>query len=49
MVPDLAILGEEPVDVHIHKLAKGVCDARTEMAWVQLELNLQITKLQLKD
>lgn len=45
MVQELAILKEEPVKLHIYKLATGVCDTRTEMARVQLELNLQITKL----
>ena len=45
MVPELAIPEEEPVAVHVCKLAMGVCDACTEMARVQLELNLQITEL----
>jgi len=48
MVPELAILEEELVEVYIHKLATGVCDTWTKMAWVQLELNLQITELQLR-
>lgn len=48
MVPELAIPEEEPVEVHIHKLATGVRDARTEMGKVQLELNLHITTLLLK-
>ena len=48
MVLELAILEEELVEVHIRKLAIGVCDARTEMARFQLELNLKITELQLK-
>ena len=48
MVLELAIPEEELVEVHIHKLAIGVCDTRIEMAWVQLKLNLQIMKLQLR-
>ena len=48
MVSELAILEEEPVKVHVRKLATGVRDARTEMARIQLEMNLQITELQLK-
>jgi len=48
MVPELAILKEKLVQVPIHKLAIGVCDTRTEMVKVQLELNLQIIELQLK-
>lgn len=34
--------------MHIHKLTTGVHDTHTKMAWVQLELNLEITELQLK-
>ena len=45
MVPELAVPEEEPVEVYIYKLATGVHDTRTETVWVQLELNLQITKL----
>lgn len=49
MVPyQLAIPKEEPVEVCICKLATTVCDTRTEMARVQLELNLQIIELQLR-
>jgi len=48
MVPELDIQAEELVEVCVHKLAIGVCDARAEMARVQLELNLQITELQLR-
>lgn len=48
MVPELAIQVEEPVEACVRKLATGVCDARAEMARVQLELNLQLTKLQLR-
>jgi len=40
MVLDLAILEEEPVEVHIYKLAIGAHYTRTEMVQVQLELNL---------
>lgn len=42
MVPELAIAKEELVRVHIHKLAIGVRDTRTEMTQVQLEPNLQL-------
>eukprot|EP00253_Pinus_taeda_P012376 PITA_12376 len=45
MVPKLAIPKEEPVEVHIRKFSIAVCDTWTEMARVQLELNLQIIKL----
>ena len=48
MVPELAIPEEEPVEVYLHKLAIGVCNTQMEMARVQLELNLQITELQLR-
>jgi len=40
MVPELAIPEEEPVEVCIWKLATRVCNTWTEMARVQLELNL---------
>ena len=40
MVPKLAILKEDPVEVRIRKLAIGVRDTRIEMAWVHLELNI---------
>lgn len=40
IVPELAILEEEPVEVHICKLATGVRDTWMEMAQVYLELNL---------
>lgn len=45
MVLELEIQAEEPVEVRIRKLAIVVCDARVEITRVQLELNLQITKL----
>lgn len=48
MVLKLEIQAEEPVEAHIRNLATGVRDARTKMARVQLELNLQITELQLR-
>lgn len=40
MVPELAIPEEAKADEHVYKLAIGVCDARIELAKVQLELNL---------
>jgi len=40
IVPELAIPEEELVEVHVRKLATGVHDAHTEMARIQLELNL---------
>lgn len=46
MVPELVILAEAPPEVHIQRLASGVCEAREEMAKVQLELNLHIVELQ---
>ena len=48
MVPELAIPEEESVEVRIRKLATGVRNTWTKMARVQLELNLQITELQLR-
>lgn len=39
MVPELAILEEEPIEVRICKLAMGVRDTQSEIAWVQMELN----------
>ena len=48
MVSELAIPEEEPVEVCIRKLATRVRYTWTEMAKVQLELNLQITELQLR-
>lgn len=48
MVPELVIPEEELVKVCIRKLATGMCDTQTKMARVQLELNLQITELQLR-
>lgn len=45
MVPDLAILEEEPIEVHIRKLATVVRDTQTEMVPAQLVLNLQIIEL----
>lgn len=34
MVPQLAILKEDLIEVCIHKLATGVHDTWTKMAWV---------------
>lgn len=48
MVPKLDIQAEEPVEVRVCKLATGVRDARTKMARIQQELNLQILELQLR-
>lgn len=48
MVLKLAIPEQEPLEVCIHKLATEVNDTQIKMARVQLELNLHITKLQLK-
>jgi len=47
-VPELGILEAEPIDVRVWKLAVVVRDAQTDLANVQLELNLNIAKLQLK-
>jgi len=47
-VPELAIPADLPVAEQIHKLATTVCEARAETIKVQLELNFQIAKLQLK-
>lgn len=47
-VPEAAIPVDLPIEVRIHSLASEVCDAREETIRVQLELNLQITKLRLK-
>lgn len=48
MVLELAILANEPVDVHVHQIATVVHDACIELEKVLLELNLQIVKLQLR-
>jgi len=48
MVPESAIPEEEPVEVRVRNLAIGVREVHTEMARVQLELNLNIIELQLK-
>lgn len=47
-VRELDIPKVEPIDVQVRKLTARVCDTRTELAEVQLELNLKITELQLK-
>ena len=49
MISEFAISVDEPVEVRVRKLTVGVRDAREKMDRVQLELNLQIAKLQLKD
>lgn len=48
MVLELAIQAEELLEACIWKLATGVHEEKEEMVRVQLELNLQIAKLQLK-
>lgn len=48
MVPKLAIAAEELAEVRIQILASRVHEGKEEMAKVQLELNLQISELQLK-
>lgn len=40
MVPKLPIQEGESVEVRICKLATGVCNTRTELAKVELEMNL---------
>lgn len=45
---ELHILEEAPPEAKIRKLAAGVCNAKTEVAQVQFELNMKITKLELK-
>lgn len=42
MIPELAILEKEPIEVHICKLEIWVRNTQTKMVWVQLDLNLQI-------
>ena len=49
MVSKLAIQVEEPVEVRVRKLATRLHDGRSKMVGVQLELNLQIAELQLKE
>jgi len=48
IVPELVILEKELIEVYVCNLATRVHGARTEMARVQLELNLHIIELQLK-
>lgn len=48
MVPKLAIPEYESVYMHVRKPVMEVHDACTELEKVQLELNLQISELQLK-
>lgn len=47
-IPELAIPTDIPAEARIHRFIVGVCEAREEMTKVQLDLNLQIAKLQLK-
>lgn len=47
-VLEMAITADLLVEVRIHNLVTGIHEAREEMTKVQLELNLQIAKLQLK-
>lgn len=44
----MVMLEELPAAKWIHRLEVGVREAQEEMKKVQLELNLQITKLRLK-
>ena len=48
MVSELAIIEEELVEFRIRKLATWLHDTQRDMVQVQLELNLQITELQLR-
>lgn len=45
---ELEIMTDLLVGVWIHKLASGFREAKEEATRVQMDLNLQITKLQLK-
>jgi len=45
---ELNILEHAPVDARIRKLVVGVCDARTELAKVQFEPNINIVELELR-
>jgi len=42
---ELAIPVDIIVEVHIHRLAAGLREAREEMTKVQLDLNLQVVEL----
>lgn len=48
VIRELDIHEDAPVDVRIQKLVVRVCEARTELAKVQFELKLKITKLELR-
>lgn len=48
-VPELDIPKDMPVDERIQKLTVGVREVRSELAKVQLELNIKITELVLRD
>lgn len=45
IVLELHIPEGAPLEANIRKLVAGVCDAKTEVAKVQFELNLKITEL----
>jgi len=45
-IPELAIPADIPVEACSHRLVAGVREVQEEMTKVQLELSLQITKLQ---
>lgn len=47
-VPELHVWEEALVDMKIRKLAVGVGEAKIEVAKVQFNLKLKITKLELK-
>ena len=47
-VPKLEIVTDLPVRVRIHKLSSAFHEAKEEATRVQLDLNLQISKLRLK-
>jgi len=47
-VLELDIPKAELVDVRVYKLAIGVCNPHTELAKVQLEMNLKTAELQFK-
>ena len=47
-IPKLHIPEEASMEANIKKLPVGVCDAKTEMAKVQFQLNLKFIELELK-
>lgn len=48
IVSELHIEEEALLEAKINKITVGVCDAKTEVARVQLDLNMKITELELK-